>query len=148
MADGFEITIRGLNEIGAKLLAFSEAVANKVIRDGANKAAEVFQEEAIFNVRASDGPHNLKVKGKYIKIYPGNLKQNIKIKTLRRMVKGQIDVQVYVKKDHSWYGIFVENGSSRMAAQHYMARAYETKKDEVPAIFQERIEQAIREGGL
>ena len=148
MADGFDITIRGLNEVGARLLAFSEAVSKKVTRDAAVAAAEVFQEEAIFNIRASDGPHKLKVHGEYITIYPGNLKQNIKIKTLRKMVRGQIDVQVYVKKDHAWYGVFYENGTSRMAGRHFMARAFETKQAEVPAIFKARIEEAIRQGGL
>ena len=148
MADGFDITIRGLNEIGSKLSAFGETVTKKVTRDATNAAAKVFQSEAIDNIKDSDGPHNLKVKGKYIKIYPGNLKKNIKIKTLRKMTKGQIDVQVYVKKDHAWYGVFYENGTSRMAGRHFMARAFESKKDEVPTIFKERIEEAIRQGGL
>lgn len=148
MADGFDITIRGLNEIGAKLSAFSENVTKKVIRDGANTAAKVFQVEAIETINDSEKPHRLKVKGVYIDIYPGNLKKNIKIKTLRKMIRGQIDVQVYVKKNHAWYGVFVENGTSKMAAQHFMARAFESKRSEVPAIFKERIEQAIREGGL
>lgn len=148
MADGFDITIRGLNEVGAKLLAFSEAVTKKVTRDAAVTVAKVFQEEAIENINNSKKPHRLKVKGVYIIIYPGNLKKNIKVKTLRKMIKGQIDVQVYVKKDHAWYGVFLEGGTSRMAGQHFMARAFESKHSEVPAIFKERIEEAIRKGGL
>ena len=148
MADGFDLTIRGLNEVGLKLQAFSEAVSKKVTRDAAVSAAEMFQGEATHNINNSKGKHRLKVKGVYIDIFPGNLRDNIKIKVLHKMTNGQIDVQVYVKKDHAWYGIFLEHGTSKMAGIHYMARAFESKKAEVPAIFKERIEEAIRRGGL
>lgn len=146
--DGFSIIERGINEVGARLLAFSEKISKKVIRDAANEAAKVFKAEAIANINNSKvKKHRLKVKGVYVDIYPGNLKKNIKIKTLRKMVNGQIDVEVYLKKDHAWYGLFVERGTSKMAANPYMARAFEAKRAEVPAIFKERIERAIREGG-
>lgn len=148
MADGVSITITGINELGARLVAFSNAVSKKVIRDCANDAAKVFQAEAIENINNSPKKHRLKVKGVYKDIFPGNLKANIKIKTLRKMVNGQIDVEVFVKKDHAWYGIFLERGRSGMTGIHYMARAFEAKRAEVPAIFKERIDLAIRQGGL
>lgn len=148
MADGFDITMSGLNEVGAKLLAFNEAVSKKVTRDAAVNAAEMFQGEATHNINNSKVKHRLKVKGVYIDIFPGNLRDNIKIKVLRKMSKGQIDVQVYVKKNHAWYGIFLERGTSRMTGIHFMARAFESKKAEVYGIFKERIEEAIRRGGL
>lgn len=149
--DGVSIKIEGLNELGSRLLAFSEKVQKKVIRDGANEAAKVFQAEAIHNIETTTKnmkDHLLKVKGEYVLIHPGNLAKNIKIKTLKKMVNGQIDVEIYLKKDHAWYGIFVERGKSNMAANPFMARAFEAKRDEVPGIFKERIEQAIREGGI
>jgi HK97 gp10 family phage protein len=130
------------------LLAFKENVSKKVIRDAVNGAAKLFQAEVIQNIDNSKGKHRLKVKGVYIDIFPGNLKKNIKIKTLRKMVNGQIDMEVFVKKDHAWYGIFLERGRSNMAGIHYMARAFESKQAEVPAIFKARIEEAIRQGGL
>jgi len=151
MADGFDIVQKGINEFGARLMAFSDKVQRKVIRDAANEAALMFKEEAILNIVSTvknDKVHNLKVKGVYIKINPGNLAKNIRIKTLRKMVKGQIQMEVYLKKEVAWYGIFVERGRSNMAANPYMAKAFEAKKNEVPAIFNGRILKEITEGGL
>lgn len=149
--DGFSIITKGINELGARLMAFSEAVSNKVIRDAANEAAVIFKNEAISNIQSTctnDKVHNLKVRGVYVKIKPGNLAKNIRIKTLKKMVNGSINVEVYLKKQHAWYGIFVERGKSNMAANPYMAKAFEAKREEVPEIFKARIALALREGGL
>lgn len=143
-----DIVITGANEFGLRLAALSDKIANQVTRDAAQEAAVEFKNQAIENINNSVKPHNLKVGGVYIKITPGNLKKNIRIKTLKKMVKGQIEVQVYLKKKKSWYGIFVERGTSKMAAQFFMASAYETKLQEAYKIFNERIARGISEGGL
>jgi len=149
--DGFSLTTKGINELGARLMAFSEKVSHKVIRDAANEAATVFKKEAINNILTTctnDKVHNLKVRGVYIKIKPRNLSKNIRIKTLKKMKDRTIEMEVYLKKEHAWYGIFVERGRSNMAANPYMSRAFEAKRDEVPEIFKDRIALALREGGF
>jgi len=149
--DGFSITSKGINEVGARLMAFSEKLSNKIIRDAANEAAVIFKDEAVNNITSTCSNtkvHNLKVKGVYIEIKPGNLAKNIKIKTLKKMKDRSINIEVYLKKKHAYYGIWVERGRSNMAANPYMARAFEAKRGEVPDIFRRKIEQGIQEGGV
>ena len=151
MSDGFSITDKGVNEFGQRLKAFSEKVQRKVIRDAANEVATMFKEEAIRNIETTcknNKEHRLKVHGVYVTIQPGNLAKNIRIRTLRKMVNGQIDMEVYLKKEFAWYGIFVERGRSNMAANPYMARAYEAKRSEAYDIFKEKLLKEISEGGL
>ena len=149
MANEFgDIIIENVNELGFKLKAFGDKIANQVTRNAANEAAKIFKEEAINNINNSVRPHRLKVNGIYVTINPGNLKKNIRIKTLKRMTKNQIEIQVYLKKKEAWYGIFVERGTSKMAAQAFMTKAYENKQSEAFTAFNNRVSRAISEGGL
>lgn len=143
-----EVTTTNINDFGFKLKVFGDKIANQVTRVAANDAAKIFRSEAINNVHNSVKPHRLKVNGTYITINPGNLKKNIRIKTLKRTVKNQIEIQVYVRKKEAWYAIFVERGTSKMAAQGFMTKAYENRHRDAIKAFEDRITTAISEGGL
>jgi HK97 gp10 family phage protein len=141
------IVVEGANELGFRLLALADNIGNQITRDAANDAAKIFKAQAIANINNSKKPHMLKIHGKYIEIQPGNLKKHIRIKSLKKMVKGQIEVQVYVKKNQAYYGAFVERGTSRIAAQAFMSRAYESRLAEAYKVFNDRIERGLKEGG-
>jgi HK97 gp10 family phage protein len=149
MADGFNITIKGLNELGQRLQIFSNKIANEVTLEGVKEGAMIFRDEAIGNVPPNRRGtyHWLKVKGEYVKIWPGNLAKNIFIKRAKKMPSGTIRYEVFLRKHHAWYGLFVERGRSNMAANPFMARAFEAKRFEVYEALKARIQRALREGG-
>lgn len=155
------IQITGLSELQTKLTGFGEKVANQVTQRALNEGANLIRDEAKILAPEWDGyvtksgnivlTHNLKVNGEYIKIWAGNLKQNIKARNIRKTEKGIKKSQTYVKLKQSWYAKFVEgaeDGSSRQQAKPFMRPAFERKKDEVVGLFEKYINEEIVSGRL
>lgn len=146
------LTIEGLAELQRKLTGFGEKVVNVITQKALMEGAKIIQEEAKLRVPVwPNGEHNLKVGGVYIKIQPGNLKRNIRIRSVKKTEKGTKAAQVYVKLKQAWYAKFVEgqeDGTSRQPAKPFMRPAFETKEQEAVQAFENRIKEAIVEGGL
>lgn len=155
------LQIKGLVEVQTKLTAFGEKVANVVTQKALNEGANMIRDEAKILAPEWEGhvttkgeivlTHNLKVSGTYIKIWAGNLRQNIKARNIRKVEKGIKQAQTYVKLKQAWYAKFVEgleNGKSRQAPKPFMRPAFENKKEEVPRLFETYINEAIVSGGL
>ena len=146
------VNITGLSELQTMLSAFGEKVLNETTQLGLDDGAKIFQAEAIQNAKniGNDKDHNLKVGGVYIRLKAGNLSRNIK----RRRIKvddSTKGAQVYVYGKLGWYAKFVEgqeNGNSRQAPKPFMRPAFETKQDEAVQAFEERITEALKDGGL
>ena len=154
MAYGFsdEFNITGLVELQTKLAAFGDKVVNVITQKALIEGARIIQKEAIAKAPKWDGKeHNLKVGGVYIKIQPGNLKRNIKVRRVKRPEKGYKSAQVYVKMKQTWYAKWVEgqeNGNSRQAAVPFMRPAFESKQDEAITVFETYVKDAIVGGKL
>lgn len=155
------IQIKGLTEVQTKLTAFGEKVANQVTQKALNVGANLIKEEAKILAPEWEGyvtkygrivlTHNLKVNGEYVKIWAGNLRQNIKARNIRKTEKGIKKAQTYVKLKQAWYAKFVEGtetGTSRQKPNPFMRPAYENKKDEAVGLFETYINEEIVSGRL
>lgn len=134
------ITITGLSALEDELLQYSDKMAKNILGGAIKEGAKVIQKAAKNNVNNSKGPHNLKVKGVYIKINPGNLKKFIRVKFDRSGTRRfKINYEVYVKQKTAWYWRFVELGASHMAAQSFMRNAFESEKENAVEVVAEYI---------
>lgn len=65
--------------------------------------------------------------------YPGQLRDSLKVRAMKSK-KGRIGVVVQTRegdyKGKTFYGAFIEYGTSKMAAKPYMRPAFDTKKQE------------------
>lgn len=147
------LEISGLAELQTKLTAFGEKVINETTQQGLNEGAKIFQAEAIQNAIniGNDKEHNLKVDGVYIKLQPGNLSRNIRRRQIRKTEANTKQAQVYVFGKLAWYAKFVEgmeNGESRQSPKPFMRPAFETKQGEAFEAFENKIAEAVKDGGL
>jgi len=146
--DGASITISGLNELGQRLKIFSDVVANQIVKEAVRTSIKIFRDEAALRAPLGSVEHYLGKGEKKVLLKPGNLKKNIKIKVVKNMPKGTFRFEVFVKNKEAWYAKFIERGTSKMAAQPFMAPAFESKRQEVVDTFKETVLRAIREGGI
>lgn len=147
------VQITGLAELQTKLTAFGEKVSDKVTQQGLNEAAEIFKKEVIKNAIVIDNKldHNLKVNQVYIRLKAGNLSRNIRRRQIRKHEYGIKQSQVYVYGKFAWYAKFVEgleNGTSRQPIHPLMRAAFETKQSEAIQAFENRVAEAVKDGGL
>jgi HK97 gp10 family phage protein len=128
-------------------------MVNVITQQALNEGAKIIKEEAILNAIKIDNKldHNLKVNGVYIRLKAGNLSRNIRRRTIRKAEKGTKEAQVYVYGKFAWYAKFVEgleNGTSRQPTHPLMRAAFETKKQEAYDAFENKVSEAVRDGGL
>lgn len=147
------LKISGLAEIRTRLTAFGQKVVETTTQEGLNDGAKIFQAEAIQNAKAigNDKDHNLKVNGVYIRLKAGNLSKNIRRRKTKKVEVGTKAAQVYVYGKFAWYSKFVEgleNGKSRQTPKPFMRPAFESKEGEAVQAFENRITQAVQDGGL
>ena len=95
--------------------------------------------ERIALVRAGE-----KVKDAIVREAPhrtGNLKQNIKVSNLKRLDGGAF-VEVYPSKN-VFYAAFLEYGTTKMKADPFMSRGYETSKEDAEKTIEEEIKKGL-----
>lgn len=71
----------------------------------------------------------------------GKLKQGIKVSKLKKMEVGSF-VEVYPSKN-VYYAAFLEFSTSKMAANSFMSRGYETSKEEAERAIEEEIRRGL-----
>lgn len=118
------IEITGLDKLQRKLRELPLRVQNAVLRKGLRAAANVVRDEA--RRRAP--------------VRTGNLRRNIATSVSVRRGQGSATVG---PKPKAYYGMFVELGTSKMAARPFLRPALDSKKDEVRQIFVARVEEEI-----
>ena len=125
---GMEIV--GLEELERAFLMLPAAVAKKAIRQNLRAGAKIVLAQAKENAPVDSG----------------DLKRSLKVRAGKRS-RNTISIRVATGKDwfkgDTFYGAFVEFGTKRMEAQHYVQRAYETTKDKVIAMLKIGITTAI-----
>lgn len=147
------LSITGLSELQTKLTAFGEKLVNVTTQKGLDDGAKIFKAEIIANAVRIDNKidHNLKVNGIYVRLQAGNLSRNIRHRKIKKVDAGFKQSQVYVYGKFAWYAKFVEgleNGTSRQPTQPLFRAAFEAKKQEAYEAFENRINEAVKEGGL
>lgn len=71
----------------------------------------------------------------------GNLKENIKVSRLKR-VDGGAFVEVYPSKS-VFYSAFLEFGTTKMKADPFMSRGYESSKEDAERAIEEEIKKGL-----
>ena len=117
------IELEGMQELLNRLEEMGKE-GKKIENAALKKAGEVLQEEI-----QKEAPTD-----------SGNLKDNIEVGKIKKNKEGSY-VQVGTN-DKSWYGKFVEFGTTKMSANPFMSRAYQSKKEEI----QETIADEVRKG--
>jgi HK97 gp10 family phage protein len=151
MSDGFAIQFDdNWVELSQRLRTFGDKVANQVTVAALKESALYMKHEAILYANKSKEVHKLLVKGVYIEITPGNLKDKIRYARIRknRLEPGEVGYRVYVAITMAWYAKFLEFGTSNMAAIPFMRPAFENNYQNISRIFKEMIDIAILEGGF
>ena len=143
------ITITGLADIEAKLLALGEKIETVFVKQALKASTILMQDGITSRIRDSRRKHKLKVKGQYIDIYPGNLRKHVKIKLVRKMPKGIIRYEVYIKTATAWYAKFIEFGSvHNIPPLKPMRNAFESEKEAAANLFKSALIEAIKAGGF
>lgn len=151
MADGFSIEFNdNWTMLSQRLLTFGEKVSKQITVAALKESAGFMKHEAILYVSRSDRTHKLLVKGVYVELNPGNLKDHIRYGRIRQrhLEPGEVGYRVYVSIKMAWYAKFVEFGRSGMAPIPFMRPAFENNFDKLSRIFKEMVDQAILEGGF
>lgn len=71
----------------------------------------------------------------------GNLKESIKVSKLKR-VDGGAFIEVYPSKD-AFYAAFLEFGTTKMKADPFMSRGYESSKEDVEELIVNEIKKGL-----
>lgn len=128
------VTITGAKELQAKLAKLPKKVANKIQRQGIRKGAKIIQEEA----------------RRLVPRKSGLLRKSIKVRVPKKKRRGEIIISVQTGslgdfKGKSFYGAFVEYGTSKMAARPFMRPAADNKKQAATDAIVQSIREGIRE---
>jgi HK97 gp10 family phage protein len=105
-------------DIGGNTFAFGRALG-ATVKQSAKAAQRAVREEA-------------KVAKKEGNRYPGQLRDSLAIRAIKRNRAGRVGVVVQTRagefRGNTFYGAFVEYGTSKMAAKPYMRPAFDTEK--------------------
>lgn len=125
-----EISITGLSDLEKKLADFPDKIARNILSGAIRAGAVVVQNEARKLAPVSDAAHWLGKKDSKsrIKVQPGTLKKNIKVrKAPRGKSTHSVEYWVYVSRRY-WYWRFVEFGTSKMSSKPFMRPAFDAMK--------------------
>lgn len=132
MGQWFEIKLEGAKELEKKLKSLEPKIAKKLVRQSLRKAAK-----PILAVARTKCP-----------VDTGTLKKSIKIRAMRRK-KNSFGVLVGTAlkwfTGDTFYGAFVEFGTSKMSARPFMRPAFDEKKGEAEEILKQEITSGINE---
>lgn len=119
-------SLEGMQELLDKLEQLGKE-GKKVESNALKKAGNVLKEEII-----KQAPERT-----------GNLKKNIVVSNIKKNKEGSY-VQVGTN-NKSFYGKFVEFGTTKMAADPFMSRSFESKKDEIQETIATEIKRGVKE---
>lgn len=128
MSQAVKFEIKGLKETLKNLKELEPKVQKKVVRKALREGTKIVAAE---------------MKGE-APVETGQLKRSIKIKAGKRK-KNSLSVKVETDKENfpdQYYSAFVEFGTSKQPAQHFMENAFKSKEDEARA----RMVEALKEG--
>lgn len=151
MSDGIAIEFdENWTMLSQRLKTFGDKITKQVTVSALKESAAYMKHEAILYASKSKEVHKLLVKGEYVEITPGNLKDKIRYGRIRQkyLDQGEVGYRVYVAIKFAWYAKFVEFGTSKMAPIPFMRPAFENNYQNVARIFKEMIDIAIMEGGF
>lgn len=90
--------------------------------------------------------HAIREKKKAGSHYPGMLRDSIKVRAMKAR-RGAVGVVVQTRdgdyRGQTFYGAFIEYGTSKMDAQPYMRPAFDTKKDESTQVVTSEVRAGI-----
>jgi HK97 gp10 family phage protein len=123
-----KVTIRGDRELIKKLGTLRKTQAKKAIRKGSRAGSKIIQAAAKQNVPVKSGA----------------LKKEIKVRALKRSRRwtGTL-VNTRVAEGPTYYGGFVEYGTKRMKARHFLTDAVESTKAQAGQAFIDGIASEI-----
>ena len=128
------IKIEGAKELENKLKGFEPKIGRKVIRQALRKAAKVILIAAKANVP----------------VVTGDLKKSLKVRALKKK-RHRYGVMVAISagwfKGKTFYGAFVEFGTSRMPAKPFMRPAYDSEKDKAGMVLRSELKKGIEQVG-
>lgn len=139
-----DVTVVGLQELGAKLDKMFKDTAKKAIRKAIAPAAEVYRREirAKAPVRQEVGATGFRKTGKGKKNrQPGYLKAHIG-RTIKANSDGSLSAFVGPTKS-AFYGRFQEYGTSHQPARPFMRPVFDSKTEEAEKVFAETLKTEI-----
>lgn len=130
-ANFFSVKITGAYSVEQALKDLEPKLAKKVLRKAVRQGAKILKEET-----EKEAPKKT-----------GALAGSVKIKT--RFKKSVISAQTVIGegafKGETWYAAAIEFGTSKMAPNPFMQRAFDAKKDEVARVTEAAIKQGIED---
>jgi len=154
------IQIEGLRALERRLFEFPDKLAKNILGGALKEGGKIIQKEARLNVHDSLKPHLLKSyasatfkkfdsKKMGVWITPGNLRKMIRVKVDKTGSRGyKVSYEVYVKNKEAWYWKFVELGTSKMPAQSFIRRAFESEKEFAVGTIKQYILARIEDEGV
>lgn len=124
---GIEVELKGIGELVDELERM-EIKADKIISDTLKSAAQPVLKDAQATTVFKDRS--------------GKLRRSLKVSAVRRE-KDKKYVLVGSFEKEAFYGVFVEYGTSKMAARPFLQPALERNKNEVTAIIAEKLKEAL-----
>lgn len=123
------VTVKGTENLVRKLQTLKKTQSKKAIRKGSRAGCKLVQAEAKANVP----------------VRTGALRKEIKVRALGRKAKKWTGTQVTTKVEGgpTYYGGFVELGTKKMAARHFIKRAFQSVKGSAEQAFIEGIRSEI-----
>lgn len=163
MADGIEIKLRGFDELAKQLRELPEKLAQKALDASLKEAAKPMLAAAKANapvlaqntVRRRAGTLRRSIRLKSFRVR-GSLNRGITIgvrKLTNRQVRGnklaaaasrrRLGVRISSNWNDPFYWYFVEHGTKKMAARHFLQRALKEHQDEFLTRFRTGLGLAI-----
>lgn len=128
MAGQVKFEIKGLKEVIKNLKELEPKVQKKVVRKALREGTKIVQKEM-----QGEAPTDT-----------GALKKSIKVRAGKQK-KHSLSVKVETDKSQfpdQYYSAFVEFGTSKQPAQHFMENAFKAKEDEA----RQRMVEALKDG--
>ncbi len=129
-----QIKIDGAKELEKKLLSFEPKLARRIVRQTLRAAAKPILAAAKANVP----------------VLTGALKESLKLRVMKK-AKHRYGILVATAKGwfkgDTYYGAFVEFGTSKMAAKPFIRPAFDSEKENAERIIIDDLKQGIEQIG-
>jgi HK97 gp10 family phage protein len=124
------IEIKGAKELEKKLLSFEPKIGRKIVRNALRKAAKIILIAAKANCP----------------VVTGDLKKSLRVRAMKKK-KHRYGVMVATSagwfKGKTFYGAFVEYGTSRMPAKPFMRPAFDSEKGKAEMVLKSELKKGI-----
>jgi HK97 gp10 family phage protein len=129
MADGFiDIKLdKSFDEIPKRLRSLAPELARKILRRAVSAAVQEWAKDARRRALVGSVPHYVKLKGRRVKVDPGNLKRSIRVRQLRTE-KFELSMEAasgLVVQSRAFYWRWIELGKRGFAARQFIKPAFD-----------------------